>query len=394
MRRFVIFISLLGVLLLCAAAIIVAPNIGLGAKDSFVLYRTIGINRTEALSYPLGLSFLLVLYKILSIGISASTTRSRVVAVLKSAWIDGVNAAHGFMSAPQTGVARERWIIVALIAGFGIVFSLFFWKYLSDFQADSDQYWHCAVLNYAIDWGTPVFSLGGNILYHFDIQVPLNPHLLPLEGLASAFPIEHRMVVTIAACFLVMGVLVSFFGSAIGLRPIPRTILAGLVALLLTVPRGLDMLIWIIPPNFFTRLSILALWWLEAPIIFFATVLLFFWLGQRPSWVGNFAAGSGFVLGSASAVLGYPAGGIFFIPLILVYCVVLLLTSTSQRELAWKVSTVVLLATVGIVAHIPQFLYNLYAYSFDSYFMEPIRGTTENLLANSSLGSVGIFVRS
>ena len=103
-------------------------------------------------------------------------------------------------------------------------------------------------MDYDIDWGTPVFSFGANVLYNFGIQVPLNTHLLPLERLAHTFPPEHRILATVALCFLAVGGLFYAVGTTIGLRPIPRTIFAGAVAFLVTIPRGLDRLIWLLPP--------------------------------------------------------------------------------------------------------------------------------------------------
>src|SRR5262249_55621472 len=160
---------------------------------------------------------------------------------------------------------------------FGAVFAIFLWKFGTVFFT-FDQHSYQTFIDYDIDWRTPVFSFGGNVLYHFEIQIPLNTHLLPLEGLAQSLPPEYRIVGTVALCFLAVGGLFFIIGGAIGLRCIPRAIFAGAVALLVTTPRGLDRMIWLLPPDFFTRLCVYDLWLLDDLILFISKVLRFFWL--------------------------------------------------------------------------------------------------------------------
>src|SRR5262249_57484381 len=118
---------------------------------------------------------------------------------------------------------RALWIVVALITVFGTTFAIFLWKTLFVFVND-DQLWTQTFVDYDINWGTPIFSFGANVLYNFGIQVPLNTHLLPLERLAHAFPLEHRIPATVTLLFLAVGSLFYAIGGMIGLRPIPRAI--------------------------------------------------------------------------------------------------------------------------------------------------------------------------
>src|SRR5262249_3801526 len=166
--------------------------IGLSKEYDWILFRTIA-SRSVVLSYPLGLSFLVVVYALLGIGVEAPARGARFVAVLKSAWADGAIAARELLNCERSRGAHEVSIMTAAIVAIGAAFALFYWKFSNDLST-YHQYWYQAFVDYDIDWGTPIFALGANVLYHFGIQLPLNTHLLPLERLAHAFPLEHRIM--------------------------------------------------------------------------------------------------------------------------------------------------------------------------------------------------------
>ena len=167
-----------------------------------------------------------------------------------------------------------------------------------------------------------------------------------------------------------MALLFWAIGAAWGLPPASRAVFAGLVALITTVPQGLDFIFCLLPPNWFTSQFQFALWWQEAPILFLVTVVFFYWIGQSKSAVTNILYGVGFALGCFLAVLGYPVGGIYFVPLIMLYCVVFFFTSAARAEWMWKGAICAAVAVVLLAAKVPQFFANLYAYSFGSYFVD------------------------
>ena len=373
MRRSIIFTSLAGLLLLYVALVILAPIVGLNDEFVQTVLRTMGASRAQQLAFPMGLSVVLLVYVLLGIGVETPKMGWRIFAVLRAAWTDGATAARELLNGQQRQHPHETWIVAAISISFGAVFAIFLWKFGTDFFT-LDQHSHQTFINYDIDWGTPVFSFGGNVLYHFGIQIPLNTHLLPLEGLAQLLPPECRIVGTVVLCFLAVGGLFFVIGGAIGLRCIPRAIFAGAVALLVTTPRGLDRMIWLLPPNFFTSQFVYALWWLEAPILFLTTVFQFFWLGQCRTLWGNITIAGGFALGTFAVILSFPAGAIYFVFLTALYCLGFILTCRSRNELAWKAGVSALLIVFMVVLRVPQFLIGLYSYTFGAYFWDLLRG--------------------
>ena len=128
-----------------------------------------------------------------------------------------------------------------------------------------DIHWHMAFLDYDVTWRTPLFSLAGNILYHFDMQVPFNTNLAPLNGAVRLFAPEHRIATSFTLVSLGTGVLLWSIGWTAGLRPVARTIFAGLTALIVTVPFGFDHLLPFLPPPFlFMSQAMLTAYWGEA----------------------------------------------------------------------------------------------------------------------------------
>ena len=367
----VILASFLIATAVACAAIVLAPWLGLGEKYDFVFYRLFGVPRTVALQLLLFPACLVLCYALLTVGVEVTVGRSRVLNVFRSAWRDGSAIAQRLGSGADAAVGRrERWFTVVLAAAFVAVFAIFLSKTLAWFTFPVDQRWWQAMMSYGIDWGAPVFSFGGNLLYDFGIQVPLKGQLLPLEGMAHWFPAGHRIAATVTLCFFATAALFWYMGAVIGLSLIFRTVFAGLVALITTIPTGLDYILWFLPPRFFTHQFTLALWWGEAPILLLTSAFLFLLAGRQTSIAGNVLAGIGFALGAFAAVLSYAVGAVFFIPLMTLYCLGLLLTSESRGELFWKAGVSALVAGVMIIAGVPRFLANLYSYSFGAYFFE------------------------
>jgi hypothetical protein len=370
--RILLFASICLLLLTYSVLVIIVPVLGL--EDFF---RPLGPNRAERLSFPLGVCLLLIIYSLLGIKVGW-----RPRPVLYSTWLDGKLTAKELLNLTKVPHQPHPWIACAIFAAFSVVFAVNLYKFPLDFFK-IDQLWHQTFIDYGVSWGTPIFSFGGNILYHFGIQPPFNTHLLPLELLAQAFPPEYRILATVVLYFLAIAGLFFLIGGSIGLQPIPRMVFAGAVALLLTIPRGLDRLFWFVPPEFFTSQLALALWWLEAPILLIATVFLFFLLGQHRSFWGNLVIGTAFAVGTSTTLLSYPAGAVYFVFLTLFYCVGFALTCTTSREFAWKAVVSAGIISVMLIAKVPQFLLNLYSYTYGSYFFERLRAPTYSVLRSS-----------
>jgi hypothetical protein len=357
---------------LACAAIVFAPSLGLGEKYDFVLHRWFGVPRSLALQLLLWPTSLLLWYELLSAGVVVPAGRSRVSEVVKSAWHDGSAIAQRLTAGTRaTATGPELWLAIALGAIFAVAFAIFLSRTLAWFAFPVDQHWWQTMMSYGIDWRAPAFSFGGNLLYSFGIQVPLKGQLLPLEGAAAYWsPVQHQIAATIALCFLATGVLFWCIGVAIGLNLIWRTIFAGLVALITTVPVGLNYVLPFLPPRFFTHQFTLALWWGEAPILLLSTVFVFLLIGRQKSIFKNLLASAGFILGAFAPLLSYTVGAVFFMPLMALYCFGLFLTCESRAEWFWKVGVSIVVAVMMIFARVPQFLSNLYSYSFGAYFFE------------------------
>jgi len=375
----------------CSAAILFAPQLGLGKGYDFVLYRQLGVGRGLALQLVLWPGVFFLLYEILAVGISSPADRSRVGAVLKAAWTDGSAIARGLFSETRRPITRgELRITVWLAAAFAAAFALFLSKSLILFKSPPEQHWWQAMLDYGIDWGTPIFSLGANVLYNFGVQTPLKGQLLPMEGTAHLLPVQFRIAATVTLCFLSTTVLFWCIGAVVGLKPIYRIVLAGSLALLTTIPVGLNYVLWFLPPGFFTYQFTFAMWWGEAPVLSLTTVLLFLLIGQQKSLPRNLSAGAGFAVGAFAVVLAYPVGVIYFVPLMALYCLGLILTCESRTEFWWKASVSALIAAVMVIARVPQFVADLYGYSFGGYFFEfsPERPAA---LEGTSLATISIY---
>jgi hypothetical protein len=367
--------------------------LGLLAISAIVLiiaFRATGASRSEAAIYALSLGLFIGLYMLLGIDVEAPTKRYRIAAVLRSAWIDGTLAARELLSGERSQYEHERWIITAVVVGFTTAFAIFLWKCQREY-IEFDQFWNQLFVDYDADWGTPVFSLGANAFYNFGIQVPLNTNLMPFEGLAHAFPLEHRLTATVTLCFLALWGLFFVIGDVIGLRPISRTVFAGAVALLVTIPRGLDQLIWLVPPYFFTAQVRNIICYLGAVTLFLTTAFLFFWLGQCKTLWSNLVISVAFAVGCFAIVLSFTAGALFFVFLTMLYCLGFIITCESRSELAWKAGISALVITVMLFASVPQFLIGLYSYTFGAYFIDLLRKSTLHLILDGFLATRSIF---
>ncbi len=369
--RLSIFLGILITLLAIAAASGAAPIIGLGRGDTFLLFQLVGLRRGLAVECALALASLLCIFQVLSIGIVA-TPKWR--AVLKASWGEGVTTFAKLSGAPTVRMCSKEWVKVALLAlAFAVVFATLLSKYgITPFE-NADQFWHQAFVDYDIDWQTPIFSFSGNVLNNFGIQLPLNTQLLPVLGLSQLFAHDEHILVAIILFFIGMALLFWSIGATWGIPRVARAIFAGLVALITTVPWGLELIFWPIPPNFFTTQFVQALWWQEAAILFLVTVVFFYWIGQSKSVVTNVLYCAGFASGCFLVVLGYPVGGIYFAPQIGLYCLTFFFTSVARAEWMWKGAACAVIAVAMLAAKVPQFFANLYAYSFPSYFVDMLR---------------------
>lgn len=382
--------ALLGV---ACAIVLGAPWIGLGERYDFVLYRWLGLERGSTFHALLSFIFVFLTVELLAVGVHIPSGRSRWLAIGDAAWRDGCAIAREMLSsASAPRVHADLRALATLLACLCVIFAILFPKISGWFRLQLDQHWWQAMLDYETAWRTPVFPLGANLLNNFGIQLPLKPQLLPFEGAASWFSIEHRIAATVVFCFAGLIALFTWIGALIGFRPVYRLFFAGITALILTIPSGLDRLLPILPPHFVTHQFILALWWGEAPILLLATVVLFFLVGRRERPLRNLAAGLGFAAGAFAVVLAYPVGAVYFVPLMLLYCAALLLTSERKAEFVWKIATCAAVGVAMLALRVPQFFLNLYLYTFGTYF--PTDGnplTSNSLVASHFQDSRGLF---
>jgi hypothetical protein len=368
------FLGILITLIAIAAASAVAPLIGLGHGDKFVLFQLVGLRRGLAVEYALVLVSLLCIFQVLSIGTVARPSLPKWRAVLKASWEEGITTFAKLSGAPTVRMCSKEWVKVALRAlAFAVVFATLLAKFGITPFVNEDQIQHQVFVDYDVDWQTPIFSFAGNVLNNFGIQLPLNTQLLPVLGLSQLFAHDEHILVGVVLLFIGMALLFWAIGATWGIPPVARAVFAGLVALITTVPWGLELIFWPIPPNFFTKQVVQALWWQEAPILFLVTIVFFYWIGQGKSVVTNILYCVGFASGCFLVVLGYPVGGIYFAPQIGLYCLTFFFTSVARAEWMWKGAACAVIAAAMLAAKVPQFFANLYAYSFGSYFVDMLR---------------------
>ena len=308
-----------------------------------------------------------------------------------------IESAVGGLVSPG-GRAKRRnggsaaFALIVLAAIFAVLMSKFGGGFVSKWPFD--QLWHQAMVDYDALWRTPLLSIPGNALYQFDMRLPVTSHLLPALGLSELFPVSWRVTVSYAALFGGMTLLFWLIGATFGLRPFSRAIFAGLVAIMAVIPIGIDKIVWFFPVNFFTTQSLLATYWGEAPMLALATILAFYWVGGFASPLRNALAALAFALGSMLAVFAYPAGAVYFAPIISVYCAVFVVTSRTRGEVIWKLATGTGVAGMMLALQVPRFFENLYGYTYGSYFFEHVRAPTVALIADTfMIGSRGFDPR-
>lgn len=300
----------------------------------------------------------------------------------------------------QPGVQGRRGdgrrAAVALAVLLAAIFTVFMAKFGGGLvmKWPFDQLWHQAMVDYDAQWRTPLFSIPGNALYQFDIRLPVTTHLMPVLGLSELFPMSWRVTASYALLFAGLTLLFWLIGATFGLRPLPRAIFAGLVALMAVIPVGIDKIVWVFPVNFFTTQSLLATWWGEAPMLALATILAFYWVGGCASVGRNGLAALAFAIGALLTVFAYPAGAVYFAPIIAVYCAVFLFTSRARGEVIWKLASGGVAAAIMLALGVPRFFVNLYGYTFGSFFFEQVRAPTVALIADTfMIGSRGFDPR-
>jgi hypothetical protein len=334
-----IFVGILIALLSIATTIAAAPSIGLGQGPNFLFFELIGIRRGLAFFTTLVMALLLCAYQVLSIGISVVPGVPKWLAVLRAARTEVTTTFTELTGRPMGRTRNKQWQhVLVVVAIFVTAFAVLLSKSWNAFD-NSEQVWHQALADYDVNWRTPLFSFAGNVLYNFGIQLPLNTQLLPVLGLSQFLPSDQRILAAVILLFIAMALLFWAIGTAWGLSPILRSVFAGVMALITTVPRAPRVIFS--PPftvNPFTPHFVEGLWWREETILLIATVVVFYWIGQGKSFVKNLLCSVGFALGCFLVVLGYSVGAIYFAPVIGIYCLTFLFTSTTRAEWIWKVA--------------------------------------------------------
>jgi hypothetical protein len=436
--RLWIFVTVLALVILLTAAVLLAPYIGLGQDYSFILYRLIGISRGQAFFY---LRLFLVLFCITQLLLAHAPqirNKQHWDYVVSEARLVGLQTTRSLFEGNSPPITRAEWIHATLVCMLFIaVLPLFLSRNLGPLSEQNDLEWYQAFIDYDIDWRTPLFSLAGNLLNHFGVQVPVNANLAPLIRLAHAISPHFQIVTAVVLFYAAFGALFWVVGRVIGLRPVPCAIFAGTIALILNIPFGLEtvqipiglavlgILFWIIgktlglgpplrilfvgliallvvdslgqiyviPPSLFTTMLTLIFWWQETTILSLTAVVLFFLLGQKISLFANLALGFGFAILCYVVLLAFPAGAFFAAPVIGLYCLFFLFTATNKQEFLWKIITGTALTAATIATNIPDFFLNLYSYSWGSYFVELIsRWNRTTLLRFTSMAFALSFV--
>jgi hypothetical protein len=352
---------------LVAALLVAVPYIGLGNHDGFILYQHFGISLRQYLKGLLLLFFGLCYYQLLDI--SPEIRKAGWTAIGRSVWQKGTDAACGLFQNDTDRPSRTEWIQALPVAALlGLVAAVLISKTADQYRSFDDNHWHLAFFDYDLRWGTSALSLGGNLLNFFGIQVPLNSSLSPIIGsslvLAPALGRISSVTLSVSLFFVAIAFLLWALGGMIKLRPLPRVVFAGTAALIVSVPYGVPL----IPPEIFTRQAVLSGgYWLEVSILSFGAVFLFYLLGQRSTVLSNSVLGLGFAVLCYLVLLAFPAIALFSVPVIFFYVSVFLLTSRSAREFGYKAVVSGLLAAAMLLTNMPNFLINLYSYSYGVY---------------------------
>ena len=330
------------------------------------------------------------LYLLFDIGAAPSSGENRSRTVMRMLLRARDRAGDLLFGVARTSAAEY---LAALAAGvfFAALAAILFAKNKAYLDHLFDLHWHMSFLDYDLDWHTPIFSLSGNILYDFGMQMPMNTSLSPLNGLAHLVPPAYRLTVSYVLFYLAAAALLWAIGHAAGLRPVARAIFASLTALMVTVPYGLDYLVPFLPTLPFTTQAMLTRYWEEISILSLASAFLFFWLGQYRSIAANLATALAFAIACYVTILAFPAPAIFSALIIGVYCLVFLATSTCAGELLWKLGTGGALFATMLAARIPIFFKNLYTDGFGLYFFERAMNIDSRFVIWKNATIAGVF---
>ncbi len=369
--------------------------------------------RAEALPWLRLLLVLFCVFQLLSFDLSPAKDETRWVAFRHSLHLATLQAMEVLFNKKPVPIAhRERWQSAGIALCFAVLFLILLAKNLGNFESQPDLHFHQSFLDYTLDWRTPVFALGGNLLYNFGIQVPLNTHLSPMIGLAHALSPRFQIAIALTFFFATVCFLFWSVGGILRLRPIPRVIFAGLVGLIVIVPSGLDRIMLVVPPYFLTHLVLCGLWWGEASILSLVAVYLFFLLGRTMSVTRNVALAVGFCVLCSALLLAFAEGAFFIVPIICFYSIAFFVTGEQAREFWWKTVVAGMLAAGMLLVHIPTYFRDLYSYSYGAYFaprlwndvdaMTLLKSTTMAIALNYdfrvpmfvavSLGTLGIYI--
>jgi hypothetical protein len=365
-RNLPILVIVIAVSMFVAALLvrIISPHTGYPSwlsEENFFLYRAFGVPRVLASRFLFGLAYTglpillvgLFVYRVLS------ATKSRAVQILFVGASDGI--LHG-----------ERVSAAALATMYAVLFAILLPRNLPALADWPDLHWHATFNFYDLDWKTPTFSLSADILHQFGMQPPFNTSLSPLIGLGHAFPLQYRLMADITLFFVAVAALIWALGGTLGLRPVPRVILAGTIALMMTIPYGIDYPLPFVPPFYLMPNTILVHYWLEVGILSLASAYAYFWIGRFGSPAKDIAISVAFWAVVLDVLMAFPAAALFSIPVIGLYCLAFVITAENAKELLWKLGSGALLTVAMLLLHFPTFFRNLYDYCFGAYFSEAV----------------------
>src|SRR5262249_45409552 len=94
--------------------------------------------------------------------------------------------------------------------------------------------------------------------------------------------------------------------------------------------------------------------------------------------------------GAFAPIFVYPYVAVYIVPVLVLYCLGLILTCISRQEFYWKAGVSVLLLVAMAIAHVPQFISDIYSYAFSTYFIEFSLGPPP-LFTFNSIATVFLF---
>jgi hypothetical protein len=382
-----IFLKLVAILAVLSPLVLLAPSLGLGTGEKFVLYKWLGLMDEETFDGLMALIFIFCLLQIMTFDPApAAAGEARWAALVRSAGRARMQASNTLFLKANKRATRREWL-----ASFGIgiffllLFAILLRKNLVTFKDLVVMHRNQIFIDYDIDWKRRTFSLGGNLLYQFGMEEPFNTHLSPLLGTAHILAPNFEISLSVIFFYLAISLLIWFVGWKIGLRPIPQMTLAGLVGLIATIPYGLDKIVPAVPPLLLISLAVTSRYWQEGSILSLTSAFLFFQLGQYRGLFTNLALVCSFAALCYVVLLGFSGLVFFSVPVIGFYCVAFLITAENKREVMWKIGTGSVLAALMLLTNIPTFFLNLYSYNFGTYFADsfltvsPLRSSTNPL---------------